>query len=120
MGTQPFVGLALGELAGSVYLAAMIGAVFMAVVADWSAARASGPPRLVTFSPTFILLIPGALAITGLTQIFGPERSLAFSDLSQALFIIVAIAVGLMVGLGLYEAGGRLAHRGPRASGPAA
>ena len=59
----------------------MIGAVLMAVVADWSAAHTSGPPRLVTFSPTFILLIPGALAITGLTQIFGPERALAFTDL---------------------------------------
>ena len=66
----------------------------------------------MTFSPTFILLIPGALAITGLTQIFGPERALAFADLTQAMFIIVAIAVGLMVGVGLYEAGGRLAHRG--------
>jgi uncharacterized membrane protein YjjP (DUF1212 family) len=104
-------GLALGELAGSVYLAAMIGAVLMAVVADWSAAHASGPPRLVTFSPTFILLIPGALAITGLTQIFGPERRLAFADLSQAMFIIVAIAVGLMIGVGLYEAASRLTHR---------
>ena len=70
------VGLALGELMGSVYLAAMIGAILMAVVADWSAAHTSGPPRLVTFSPTFILLFPGALAITGLTQIFGPERAL--------------------------------------------
>jgi uncharacterized membrane protein YjjP (DUF1212 family) len=113
------VGLVLGEQLGSVYLAAMIGALLMAVVADWSAAHTSGPPRLVTFSPTFILLIPGALAITGLTQIFGPERSLAFSDLSQAMFIIVAIAVGLMVGLGLYEAGGRIAHRGERTSGGA-
>jgi uncharacterized membrane protein YjjP (DUF1212 family) len=113
------VGLALGQLAGSVYLAAMIGAVLMAVVADWSAAHTSGPPRLVTFSPTFILLIPGALAITGLTQIFGPERALAFADLSQAMFIIVAIAVGLMVGLGLYEAGARLAHPGGRAGSDA-
>ena len=101
-------GLVLGDALGSSYLAAMIGAVFMAVVAEWSAAHTSGPPRLVTFSPSFILLIPGAMALTGLTQIFGPEHSLAFADLSTAMFVIVAIAVGLMVGVGLYEAAARL------------
>jgi uncharacterized membrane protein YjjP (DUF1212 family) len=105
------VGLVLGDAAGSSYLAAMIGAIFMAVVAEWSAASSAGPPRLVTFSPSFILLIPGALALTGLTQIFGPEHALAFGDLSMALFIIVAIAVGLMVGVGLYEGGCRLLGR---------
>lgn len=105
------VGLVLGDAAGSSYLAAMIGAILMAVVAEWSAASSAGPPRLVTFSPSFILLIPGALALTGLTQIFGPEHALAFADLSTAMFIIVAIAVGLMVGVGLYEAVARLFGR---------
>jgi uncharacterized membrane protein YjjP (DUF1212 family) len=107
------VGLVLGDALGSSYLAAMIGAIFMAVVAEWSASRTSGPPRLVTFSPSFILLIPGALALTGLTQIFGPEHALAFADLSSALFIIVAIAVGLMIGVGLYEGVCRLLGRRP-------
>ena len=107
------VGLWLGDLAGSTYLAAMIGAILMAVVADWSAAHTLGPPRLVTFSPTFILLIPGAIALTGLTQIFGPNRQLAWADLTTALLILTSIAVGLMFGLGMYEAAARLLGRRP-------
>ena len=107
------IGLWLGGLADSTYLAAMIGAVLMAVVADWSAARTAGPPRLVTFSPTFILLIPGALALTGLTQVFGPNRQLAWADLTSSLLIITSIAVGLMFGLGLYEGVARLLGRRP-------
>ncbi len=105
------VGLVIGDALGSSYLAAMIGAVFMAVVAEWSAAHSAGPPRLVTFSPSFILLIPGALALTGLTQIFGPEHAVAFSDLYTAMFVIVAIAVGLMIGVGMYEGIARLLGR---------
>ena len=105
------VGLELGDAAGSPYLAAVFGAVLMALVAEWAAAHASGPPRLVTFSPTFILLIPGALALTGFTQIFGPEYAIGLAALTTALFIIVAIAVGLMIGLGLYEAGARVLGR---------
>lgn len=38
---------------------------------------------------------------------------MAFADLSMALFIIVAIAVGLMVGVGLYEGVCRLLGRRP-------
>ena len=105
------VGLQIGDAAGSPYLAAVCGAVLMALVAEWAAAHSSGPPRLVTFSPTFILLIPGALALTGLTQIFGPEHAIGVADLSTALFVIVAIAVGLMIGLGLFETGARLLGR---------
>ena len=102
------VGLELGDAAGSPYLAAVCGAVLMALVAEWAAAHTSGPPRLVTFSPTFILLIPGTLALTGFTQIFGPEYAIGMTDLTTALFVLVAIAVGLMVGLGLYETGARI------------
>ena len=102
------VGLEIGDAASSPYLAAVCGAVLMALVAEWAAAHTSGPPRLVTFSPTFILLIPGTLALTGFTQVFGPEFAIGLSDLATALFVIVAIAVGLMVGLGLYESGAKL------------
>jgi len=105
------VGLELGDSAGSPYLAAVFGAVLMALVAEWAAAHTSGPPRLVTFSPTFILLIPGALALTGFTQIFGPEHAIGLADLTTALFVIVAIAVGLMIGLGLYETGAKVLGR---------
>ncbi len=101
----------LGDALGSSYLAAMIGAIFMAVVAVWSAAHGAGPSRLVTFSPSFILLIPGALALTRLTQIFGPEHAVAFADLPTAMFVIVAIAMWLMIGVNLYEGVARLLGR---------
>lgn len=105
------VGLVLGDLIGSPYIAAILGAVCMAFVADWSSSYSFGPPRLITFSPTFILLIPGALALTGLTQVFGPDHVIGFDDLAQAMFILVAIAVGLMLGVGLYASGCKLLGR---------
>ncbi|MBM3146627.1 MAG: threonine/serine exporter family protein [Actinobacteria bacterium] len=98
------VGLEVGDLIGSTYLGAMIGALFMSLVADWAAHRRHGPPRLVTFSPTFILLIPGVPALTGLVELFGPERAAGFGDLASAMFVLVAISVGLIMGVGLYSA----------------
>ena len=61
----------------------------------------------VTFLPAFWLLVPGALGLQGVTQIFGADAASGLGDFLNALLTIVAIAVGVLVGAGLSERLGR-------------
>lgn len=70
--------------------------------------RPSGPPVMVTFLPAFWMLVPGALGLDGVTQLAGTNAAAGLGDFVNALFTIVAIAVGVLVGTGLSERVGRV------------
>jgi uncharacterized membrane protein YjjB (DUF3815 family) len=56
------------------------------------------------FLPAFWLLVPGVLAVVGLTDLVGNEAAVALLDLSRVLLSILSIALGVLVGVALARA----------------
>jgi uncharacterized membrane protein YjjB (DUF3815 family) len=86
-GGQEAYGAAFGGFAGG--LAATLGAA----VVHWR----GGPPSLVVFLPSFWLLVPGSLGLIGTTQL-ATHTGDGFVTASGAIAVIVAIALGVLVG----------------------
>ena len=108
-GAQVVGGLFLGGV-----LSAFVGALAMAPVAVFVAAQPSGPPTQVSFLPAFWLLVPGALALVGVTQLFGDDRSDGVSSLVTTGATMVGIALGVLIGLALGSSvATRIARRRP-------
>ncbi len=70
-----------------------------------------GPPSQVMFLPAFWLLVPGALGLIGVTEIFGNPATVSIADLVTPVGSIVSIALGVLGGVSLYRA---LAETPPR------
>jgi len=92
----------VGEQAGNHFLGGyfggFVGATVMTVVAFWLDRVPAAPSFLVLFLPAFWLLVPGVLAVVGLTELVGSDLAVALVDLSTAGFTIVSIAIGVLVG----------------------
>jgi uncharacterized membrane protein YjjP (DUF1212 family) len=86
------------------YLGGFVGATTMTVVALWLDRLAAAPCFLVLFLPAFWLLVPGVLAVVGLTELVGNDLSVALLDLGTAAFSIVSIALGVLVGVAVARA----------------
>ena len=65
------------------------------------------PPALVTFLPAFWLLVPGSLGLIGLTQLVAEKGQAGLQTVGDMTFAIVAIALGVMVGVALVHPLGR-------------
>jgi uncharacterized membrane protein YjjP (DUF1212 family) len=98
----------VGELLGAQllgdYLGGFVGAVLMALVAytaDWVG---GAPASRVLFLPAFWYLVPGVLAVVGLTELVGSDLEVALLDLSTVAFTIISIALGVLVGVALARA----------------
>jgi uncharacterized membrane protein YjjB (DUF3815 family) len=61
-----------------------------------------GPPAMVTFLPSFWLLVPGALGLISITHLLS-DRSAGFDGLIDAVTALAAIALGTLVGASLYK-----------------
>ena len=96
-----YAGQVLGGLLFGSSLSAFVGAVVMTPVAVFVATQRTGPPTLVTFLPAFWLLVPGAIALVGVTQVMGAARVDGVSSILAAGVTIVSIALGVVFGLGL-------------------
>lgn len=64
--------------------------------------KCGGPPAMVTFLPSFWLLVPGALGLLSVKQMLS-DRTAGLDGLSAALFAIVSIALGTLMGASLYK-----------------
>ncbi len=64
--------------------------------------RFRGPPALVTFLPSFWLLVPGALGLLSMKQILS-DRAAGIDGLIAAVFAIASIALGTLMGASLYK-----------------
>lgn len=64
--------------------------------------RFRGPPAMVTFLPSFWVLVPGALSLVGVKYMLS-DPSAAIDDLVAALFALVSIALGTLIGASLYK-----------------
>ena len=96
-----YAGQVLGGLLFGSSLSAFVGAAVMTPAAVFVATQRTGPPTLVTFLPAFWLLVPGAIALVGVTQVMGAARVDGVSSILAAGVTIVSIALGVVFGLGL-------------------
>jgi uncharacterized membrane protein YjjP (DUF1212 family) len=84
---QEVYGAPVGGFAGG--LTAALGAALVK--------RPGGPPSLVVFLPSFWLLVPGSLGLIGTTQL-AADTGDGFATALGAIAVIVAIALGVLVG----------------------
>jgi uncharacterized membrane protein YjjB (DUF3815 family) len=93
----------IGEQVGARFLGShlggLVGAALITLVAYVAEAVAAAPPSRVMFLPAFWLLVPGALAVIGVAELVGNELEVALLDLSATAFTIVAIALGVLIGI---------------------
>ena len=94
-GAQVLGGLAFGGV-----LSAFVGAAAMTPVAAFVARQRTGPPMIVSFTPAFWLLVPGALGLVGVAALLHGDTS-GTSIVTTTVLTMVAIAVGVMVGRAL-------------------
>jgi uncharacterized membrane protein YjjP (DUF1212 family) len=61
-----------------------------------------GPPAVVTFLPSFWLLVPGALGVISVKHILR-DRDAGIDGLINTVFVFTSIALGTLVGASLYK-----------------
>jgi uncharacterized membrane protein YjjB (DUF3815 family) len=93
-----WIGEQVGAKLLSADLGAFVGAVVMTPVAAWVESRPSGPPSLATLMPAFWLLVPGALGLLGVAQVFGAGYPAGYGDMVNALVTFILIGLGVYVG----------------------
>ncbi|MDX1944793.1 MAG: threonine/serine exporter family protein [Pirellulaceae bacterium] len=64
--------------------------------------RFRGPPAIVTFLPSFWLLVPGALGLLSVTRMFS-DRGAGIDGLVNAVFALTSIALGSLMGAAIYK-----------------
>lgn len=64
--------------------------------------RFKGPPAMVTFLPSFWLLVPGALGLTSVKRMMS-DRAAGIDSLVTAVFVLTSIALGTLMGAALYK-----------------
>jgi uncharacterized membrane protein YjjP (DUF1212 family) len=62
-----------------------------------------GPPAMVTFLPSFWLVVPGSLGLRSVTQLLS-DHAAGLDGLITVLFAMTSIALGTLVGASLYKA----------------
>jgi uncharacterized membrane protein YjjP (DUF1212 family) len=90
-------GQVLGGLFFGGVLSAFVGAAAMTPVADLVARQRTGPPAIVSFTPAFWLLVPGALGLVGVAALLQGD-STGTTTLITTVETMVAIALGVLVG----------------------
>jgi uncharacterized membrane protein YjjP (DUF1212 family) len=64
--------------------------------------RFRGPPAMVTFLPSFWLVVPGSFGLISVTRMF-TDRAAGLDGLVTAVFVIASIALGCLMGASLYK-----------------
>lgn len=64
--------------------------------------RFRGPPPMITFLPSFWLLVPGALGLLSVKQMLS-ETSKGIDGLITAVFVFASVALGTLLGASLYK-----------------
>ena len=94
-GAQVLGGLVFGGV-----LSSFVGAAAMIPVAAIVARQNTGPPVIVSFTPAFWLLVPGAPGLVGVAALLHGDSS-GMSILTTTVVTMVAIALGVLVGRAL-------------------
>ena len=87
-----FTGLFIGGM-----LSSFVGALAMTPVADLVARQRGGPPAIVSFTPAFWILVPGALGLMGVATLLSGD-STGTATLLTTVVTMIGIALGVLVG----------------------
>lgn len=64
--------------------------------------RFNGPPAMVTFLPSFWVVVPGALGLLSVTRMLS-DRAAGIEGMIAVLFVVASVALGTLVGASLYR-----------------
>jgi uncharacterized membrane protein YjjP (DUF1212 family) len=64
--------------------------------------RFGGPPAMVTFLPSFWVVVPGALGLLSVTRMLS-DRAAGIEGLTTVLFVVASVALGTLVGASLFR-----------------
>jgi len=64
--------------------------------------RFKGPPMMVTFLPSFWLLVPGSLGLISVTRMLS-DRAAGLDGLITTVFVFASIALGTLMGASAYK-----------------
>jgi uncharacterized membrane protein YjjB (DUF3815 family) len=64
--------------------------------------RFKGPPAMVTFLPSFWIVVPGSLGVVSAARMLS-DRSAGVDGLITVLVVLVSVALGTLLGAGLYK-----------------
>ncbi len=64
--------------------------------------RFRGPPAMVTFLPSFWVLVPGVLGVLSVTRMFS-DRDAGIDGLITVVYVITSIALGTLMGASFYK-----------------
>ena len=64
--------------------------------------RFNGPPAMVTFLPSFWMLVPGALGLMSVKQMLS-DRAAGLDGLVTTVFVFASIALGTLMGASVYK-----------------
>jgi uncharacterized membrane protein YjjP (DUF1212 family) len=103
LGTAQLAATAGGAMFGG-YMGGFFGALAMTTTAYFVQHRLRGPPAVVTFPPGLWLLVPGSLGLIGLTEFAAADKLAGIDAFVTTVFTITAIALGSMLGAGVYRA----------------
>jgi uncharacterized membrane protein YjjB (DUF3815 family) len=78
-------------------LSAFVGALIVTPVTALVARQPTGPAALVSFTPAFWLLVPGAIGLVGVADLLGGDAQ-GLTSLLTTLSTMVAIALGVLAG----------------------
>ena len=97
-----------GPLAGNAvfggYMSGLFAALLITPASYLVQYRLGGPPSMVTFTPALWLLVPGSLGLIGMAELVGNDRLAGVENFVTTLLSIVAIALGSVLGTGVYNA----------------
>jgi len=94
-----WIGQQIGSIVLGAYPGGFVGGATMIVVASLIQERPGAPPLIVSFTPAFWLLVPGAIGLEGLTQIVGQSPESGIDEVVAMFITMIAIALGVVFGL---------------------
>lgn len=93
---QLAAGLFGGEISG------FFGMLVATPLAYLIQVRFKGPPAMVTFLPSFWLVVPGALGLLSLTRMLS-DQAAGLESFVKVVFVVASIALGTLVGASIYK-----------------
>ena len=100
-----FLAIAAQRLAAEVFgseLSGFFGTLVATPLGYLIQFRFRGPPAIVTFLPSFWLLVPGALGLLSVTRML-TDRAAGVDGMITVVFVITSVALGTLIGASLYK-----------------
>jgi uncharacterized membrane protein YjjP (DUF1212 family) len=91
----------LGEALFGARLSGFLGGLVAAPLAIVLERFRRAPPAFVSFLPAFWLLVPGSVGLVGVAQLVGDNPTSGVAGFVDAMAAIIAIALGVLVGIRL-------------------